>query len=131
VRPGGSEVPFPIEYKRGRASRRQADRVQLCAQAMALEEMTRGAVPSGALFYHASRRRVPVEFTRDLRKETEACAVRLHEMFRWGAVPRASLESKCRQCSLQEACQPAPSGSADAAVYLQAIVDADGGQGSA
>lgn len=127
----GPEVPFPIEYKRGRAGHRRADRIQLCAQAIALEEMTEVEVPRGALFYSASRRRVLVEFTMDLRAETEACIVKLHEMFRRGAVPRASLEPKCRNCSLREPCQPLPPDTPSVDLYVQAIVGNERGADSA
>lgn len=115
---GGREVPFPIEYKRGRTVERLPDRAQLCAQAMALEEMTRVPVPRGALFYHASRRRVVVEFDDDLRRETEALAAQVHAMLRSGLVPKAVLQPKCRRCSLQEACQPARPGEGDPTKYL-------------
>jgi len=116
--PGGPEVPFPIEYKRGRKAERLPDRVQLCAQAMALEEMTGAPVPRGALFYHASRRRVEVEFDAALRGETESLAARLRTMLNAGRIPKAVLQPKCRRCSLQEACQPARKGEADPAKYL-------------
>ncbi|HET9068851.1 MAG TPA: CRISPR-associated protein Cas4, partial [Amaricoccus sp.] len=59
---GGREVPFPIEYKRGKPKLHQADEVQLCAQALCLEEMTGMAVPEGALFYAQTKRRVAVPF---------------------------------------------------------------------
>lgn len=119
---GGREVPFPVEYKRGRTSARLPDRVQLCAQAMALEEMTGIPVPRGALFYYASRRRIEVEFDARLRQETEALSARLRTMLGAGNVPKAELEPKCRRCSLQEICQPAPPGGADSAGYLLAAV---------
>jgi CRISPR-associated exonuclease Cas4 len=129
--PGGREVPFPIEYKRGRKTERLPDRVQLCAQAMALEEMTGVPVPCGALFYHASRRRVEVQFDAKLRAETEALVVRLHAMFNAGRIPKALLQPKCRRCSLQEACQPARAGEADPSRYLDDLVRGDGGSEAA
>lgn len=129
VQPGlnGSEVPFPVEYKRGRASTRAADRIQLCAQGIALEEMTGAEVPRGALFYYRSRRRVAVEFTPDLRRETERCAARLHDMFRHGTLPKASLEPKCRNCSLRDDCQPVSRNHLTVRSYVESIVQVHGG----
>jgi CRISPR-associated exonuclease Cas4 len=119
---GRAEIPFPIEYKRGRVIEHQPDRIQLCAQAMALEEMTGAPVPCGALFYHASRRRVVVEFGGELRAATEIAATRLHAMLHAGAVPKAAFQPKCRRCSLEEPCQPAREGGIDPAGYLAAVV---------
>jgi CRISPR-associated exonuclease Cas4 len=124
--PGHPEVPFPIEYKRGRMTDRLPDRLQLCAQAIALEEMTGVAVPRGALFYHASRRRVVVEFGAELRTETELVASRVRAMLTRGAVPKATLQPKCRRCSLREACQPSPADSASPARYLLELVGTRG-----
>jgi CRISPR-associated exonuclease Cas4 len=118
----GPEIPFPVEYKRGRVIDHQPDRIQLCAQAMALEEMTGTPVPRGALFYHASRRRVVVEFGAELRTATETLAGRLHAMMRAGVVPKAALQPKCRRCSLLEPCQPARGRGIDPADYLAGLV---------
>ena len=125
--PGGGEVPFPVEYKRGRTIERLPDRIQLCAQAMALEEMTGVPVPRGALFYHASRRRVVVEFDAALRAETQSLAARLREMLTAGTIPKAVLQPKCRRCSLLEPCQPARAGEADPTRYLLDLVHRGGG----
>jgi len=119
---GGPEIPFPVEYKRGRMSEHRPDRIQLCAQAIALEEMMGTPVPRGALFYHASRRRVEVEFGGVLRSETEALAGRLQSMMRVGVIPKAVLQPKCGRCSLQEPCQPARRGGVDPADYLAELV---------
>lgn len=119
---GGREVPFPIEYKRGRSIERIPDRIQLCAQAMALEEMTGAHVLRGALFYHSSRKRVLVEFDPELRQRTEEVARQVQEMIESRVVPQAALEPKCKRCSLHGACQPVPTGRESAAAYLAALV---------
>lgn len=119
---GGREVPFPVEFKRGRSSGRLPDRVQLCAQAIALEEMTGVAVPRGALFYHASHRRVPVEFDAELRVYTEDIAARVRAMLRSGVVPKAELLPKCSRCSLHEACQPSRPGEGEAGRFVRDLV---------
>jgi CRISPR-associated exonuclease Cas4 len=109
----GVWCPFPIEYKRGRPKSHRADEVQLCAQALCLEEMLGTAVPAGALFYGQTRRRLDIAFDPDLRRETEKAAARLHEIFASRITPRPVREPKCDQCSLLEICMPdAPASSA-------------------
>lgn len=98
--------PFPVEYKRGRPKRGDWDLVQLCAQAICLEEMIGGTVPEGAIFYGQPRRRKKVEFDKRLRKETEDAAVRLHELVASGRTPPARYEKKCDNCSLLHLCMP-------------------------
>ena len=103
----GAWRPFPVEYKRGRPKRHRADEVQLCAQALCLEEMLGTAVPAGALFYGQTRRRLEVAFGAGLRRETEEAAARMHELFDSGVTPPPVREPKCDQCSLLEICMPA------------------------
>lgn len=99
--------PFPVEYKRGKPKAHQADEVQLCAQALCLEEMLGVAIPAGALFYGATRRRLEVAFTPELRALTEDAAARLHGLLDAGVTPPAEYAaSKCDPCSLYELCQP-------------------------
>ncbi|MCY3818231.1 MAG: CRISPR-associated protein Cas4 [Gammaproteobacteria bacterium] len=98
---------YPIEYKRGRPKSHRADEVQLCAQALCLEEMLDTSVPEGALFYGRSRRRKPVEFNRELRRITERVAADTREMIATGRTPPPEYEPrKCDNCSLNEFCQP-------------------------
>lgn len=107
----GDWLPFPVEHKRGRAKKESWDRVQLCAQAMCLEEMLDVAVPAGALFYGKSRRRQNVVFDTELRSEVERAAGRLHEMVSSGKTPSARHEKKCESCSLINLCMPKVAGS--------------------
>jgi CRISPR-associated exonuclease Cas4 len=102
----GSWRPFPVEYKRGKPKSHRADEVQLCAQGLCLEEMFSTSVPCGALFYGSSRRRLEIEFDRELRELVHATARRAHEILSLGVTPRAAWAPKCDQCSLFEACQP-------------------------
>jgi len=109
VLPGvsGRWRPFPVEYKRGRLRHERSYEVQLCAQALCLEEMLGVTVPEGALFYGKTARRQPVTFDEELRRDTEAASARLHELFRAGVTPKAVyVKNKCRQCSLVERCVP-------------------------
>jgi CRISPR-associated exonuclease Cas4 len=99
-------TPFPVEYKRGRPKVADCDRVQLCAQALCLEEMLHLAVPCGALFYGRTRRREEVAFDTALRARTADAAARLHELLRAGTTPAAVAAPKCRQCSLLALCIP-------------------------
>jgi CRISPR-associated exonuclease Cas4 len=100
-------VPFPVEYKRGRPKAHDADRVQLCAQALCLEEMFDAPVPAGALFYGKTRRRETVAFDAALRGLTEQTARRLHELLASGRTPPPVYEEKkCGRCSLVNLCLP-------------------------
>jgi CRISPR-associated exonuclease Cas4 len=104
--PGG-ETPYPVEFKRGKAKLHRADEVQLCAQALCLEEMTGRPVPEGALFYGETRRRRIVTFDRELRELTEATAVQLGDLFASHRTPPAEYRAdRCRPCSLIELCRP-------------------------
>lgn len=101
------EVPFPVEYKRGKPKLHRADEVQLCAQALCLEEMTGRQVPTGALFYAQTKRRVAVPFDADLRALTEATVAELAEVLSSRRTPPPTpYRSRCRASSLLELCRP-------------------------
>ena len=98
---------LPVEYKRGRPKAHRADEVQLCAQAMCLEEMFGVSIPEGRLFYGQTRRRMDVVFNAELRALTADTARRLREMIASRRTPAAVYEErKCQACSLQELCMP-------------------------
>jgi CRISPR-associated exonuclease Cas4 len=103
---GGPPTPFPIEYKRGRKRRWDNDEVQLCAQALCLEEMTGAAVPAGAIFHIKSQRRREVAFDVALRGRTEAAAAELHRLLMAGEIPPPVVKPRCRGCSLHDVCLP-------------------------
>ena len=103
----GGEVPFPVEYKRGKPKLHRADEVQLCAQGLCLEEMTGTPVPEGALFYAETKRRLAVPFDEDLRRLTEETAAALAGVFASGVTPPPTVHrQRCRACSLNELCRP-------------------------
>jgi CRISPR-associated exonuclease Cas4 len=105
-RPDG-ETAFPIEYKRGKPKLHRADEVQLCAQALCLEEMTGRPVPEGALFYGETKRRVVVPFDAELRKLTEDTAMAFGALVAEGRTPPPVWKAaRCRACSLLELCRP-------------------------
>lgn len=102
----GTWSVFPVEYKRGVARQERCYEVQLCAQAICLEEMLHIEVKGGALFYGASQKRLDVSFTKDLRSETEQAAKRMHELYAARQTPSAAKQPKCDGCSLLAACMP-------------------------
>lgn len=101
------EQAFPVEYKRGRPKAHRADEVQLCAQALCLEEMMGRRVPAGALFYGQTRRRNDMAFDDELRELTRQIIVDTRCMMTSGRTPSASYDAKrCDACSLIDLCQP-------------------------
>lgn len=104
---GEAETAYPLEYKRGKPKLHRADEVQLCAQALCLEEMTGRSVPEGALFYAETKRRVVVPFDNELRRFTEETVDALADVFRSGRTPPPTTRrERCRACSLVELCRP-------------------------
>jgi CRISPR-associated exonuclease Cas4 len=99
-------VPYPIEYKRGPRRRWDNDDVQLCAQALCLEEMLGVAVPAGAIFHFKSRRRREIAIDAKLRALTEKTVARLHELLAGDTTPAPIKRPRCRGCSLFEVCMP-------------------------
>jgi CRISPR-associated exonuclease Cas4 len=103
----GAEIPYPIEYKRGKPKAHRADEVQLCAQALCLEEMHGVPVPEGALFYGEVRRRHPVVFDAELRSLTAQTIVACRTIVQTKITPKAIYKSKkCSGCSLIDQCHP-------------------------
>jgi len=102
--PGG--IPFPVEYKRGKRRKWDNDDVQLCAQAICLEEMLGVAIPAGAIYHVLSKRRRDVPLTNQLRAETHRAAERLHALLRQSIAPPPVLHKKCKHCSLHAVCLP-------------------------
>ena len=100
------EEPFPVEYKRGKPKQHDADKIQLCAQAICLEEMLSLHIPSGALFYGQTKRRLDVDFDNALREKTLLAAEGVHDLFRNGITPPPDPGPKCKLCSLKEECLP-------------------------
>ena len=102
----GRWQPYPVEHKRGRRKKENWDRVQLCAQALCLEEMLDVSVPEGALFYGKEQRREVVVIGEDLRRETEEVAAAVHRMLEEGRTPAPEYAKKCESCSLVQTCLP-------------------------
>ena len=96
--------PYPVEYKRGKPKAHRADEVQLCAQAICLEEMLGVDIPEGALFYGEPRRRTTVAFDGELRALTESVAQEARALLRSGVTPPPVRTKGCEACSLKELC---------------------------
>lgn len=121
--PSGPETPHIIEYKHGRPKSDRSDEVQLCAQALCLEEMLGIPMASGDFFYGKPRRRHQVFFSEALRHETIRLAARLHELSDAGQTPPAVATAACAQCSLIDLCLPKVTGGRkSAARYLRLMV---------
>ena len=119
--------PFPVEYKRGRPKKELWDKIQLCAQALCLEEMLGVDVPKGALFYGKTRRRMDVSFDAGLRRETEEASLRLHDLIASGVTPAARYDEKCESCSFVSLCLPkATTGRRSVTRYLAEVIRQQG-----
>ena len=115
--------PFPVEYKRGAPKAHDADELQLCAQAMCLEEMLCCSIPEGALFYGETRRRTSVPFTRELRQQVRTLLEEMHQLFRRGYTPRVKPSKSCNACSLKEVCLPVLMRRRSVADYLRGAME--------
>jgi CRISPR-associated exonuclease Cas4 len=102
----GTWQAFPVEYKRGKPKPDHSDKIQLCAQALCLEEMLNAHIPAGALFYGKTRRRLDVEFDEALRQETRDAARLTHELIVSKKTPGPVYEKRCESCSLITECLP-------------------------
>jgi CRISPR-associated exonuclease Cas4 len=118
----GRWQPFPVEYKRGKRKPEKSYFVQLCAQALCLEEMLGTEVPAGALYHGQSRRRQQVAFDPELRRHTRELARRLHDLIAAGRPPPPEFGPKCKFCSLMPQCVPKLPPSRSASAYLAASV---------
>ncbi len=98
--------PRPVEYKRGRPKADNRDAVQLCAQAICLEEMLGVSISEGDLFYGETRRRETILFTEELRDQVKSLASQMLIAFRSGITPAPSPEKQCKACSLVDICLP-------------------------
>ena len=115
----GQWLPYPVEYKRGVPKQDGCDELQLCAQAICLEEMLCCKIPEGALYYGEPRRRLRVSLTKELREEVRSDAAQMHALYRRGHTPRARRTKSCNACSLKELCLPGLQKSGSVRDYLR------------
>ena len=119
----GRWQPFPVEYKKGSPKNNDADMLQLCAQAMCLEEMLFCTIEEGALFYGETRHRVSVFFTEGLREKVKKAADEMHQMFQRGHTPKVKPTKSCNACSLKEICLPVLMKKQDVIKYLKTAME--------
>lgn len=111
--------PFPVEYKRGKPHPQSGDALQLCAQAMCLEEMLCCQIPQGALYYGELRRRQGVAFSDELRQSVRDALTEMHDFYRRGYTPKVKPTKSCGACSLKELCLPKLMRTRAASLYLR------------
>lgn len=121
----GRWIPYPVEYKRGRPKSHDADELQLCAQAMCLEEMLLANIPEGSLFYGETRRRTRVAFTDEMRKRVSDLLLEMHQHARRGHTPRPKVGKGCNACSLKELCLPGLQRSPSVSAYIRQHLKGD------
>lgn len=119
----GLWLPYPVEYKRGKPKEHSADELQLCAQAMCLEEMLCCTVPEGALYYGEPRRRTVVQFTPELRKQVQDSLTEMHELYKRRYTPKAKPSKACNACSLKDLCIPKLMGRKKVVDYLNTAME--------
>ncbi len=105
------EIPYPVEYKHGPRRQREHDDLQVCAQAICLEEMMGVSVPRGAIFHHSSHRRREVVFDSALRAQVEETVSAIRQMLASKITPPPVNDARCKHCSLLESCMPEVIGS--------------------
>ncbi|MBR4605111.1 MAG: CRISPR-associated protein Cas4 [Lachnospiraceae bacterium] len=102
----GKWLPIPVEYKHGHIKTIDADRIQLCAEAMALEEMLACKIEYGFLFYKETNKRERVDFTDEMRDKVTNMALEMIQYFQRGWTPKVRSSAKCKSCSLMDLCLP-------------------------
>lgn len=117
----------PVEYKRGTAKAGREDEVQLCAQAICLEEMLLTEISKGYLFYEENRRRAEVIFDTDLRGYVRQICAEMHELYTRGYTPKVKTSVKCRACSLKELCIPKLNKALNVEKYIKERLSEEGG----
>jgi CRISPR-associated exonuclease Cas4 len=118
--------PYPVEYKRTRDQHGSiAYRIQLCAQALCLEEMLQVSIPEGAVFDGKAKRREMVLFDEVLRHEVERYAALMHQILQSGKTPPAIYAKKCEGCSMKQVCLPSVVAPTSASRYLTCAIDAN------
>ena len=118
--------PYPVEYKRGKPKQDTADALQLCAQAMCLEEMLCCGIPAGALYYGEMRRRTEITFTPELRQEVRTLLAQMHELYEKGRTPKVRPSKSCNACSLKELCLPKLLRERSVSAYVRRAAEEDG-----
>ena len=115
--------PYPVEYKRESPREDTGDTLQLCGQAMCLEEMLCCDIPEGALFYGETRRRERVQFTPELRGQVRELLDEMHQLYRRGYTPKVKPTKSCNACSMKELCLPRLMKTRSVSAYLKSAME--------
>lgn len=115
----GKYTVIPVEYKRGEPKVGDADRMQLMAQALCLEEMLCCEIPEGYLYYGETRHREKVEFSHELREKTVKAFEEMHQYYARGYTPKVKRTRSCNACSLKDICLPVLNKNKSAAEYIE------------
>ncbi|HOJ00265.1 MAG TPA: CRISPR-associated protein Cas4 [Anaerolineaceae bacterium] len=119
-------LPVPVEYKRGKEKKDACDEVQLCAQAICLEEMLSTDIPQGYFFYGEVRHRIEVLFTAELRDLVKRVSQEMHQYFERGYTPQVKPTKACQSCSLEDICLPTLQKKTISALkYIQTYIDGE------
>lgn len=102
----GKYKPIPVEYKRGKPKEDDCDELQLCAQAMCLEEMLLCEIKEAFLFYGETKRRLKVSLDDNLRERVKKISKEMHDLYSKRYTPKVKLSKRCKACSLAEICMP-------------------------
>lgn len=126
----GAWLPYPVEYKHGAPKQLDVDRLQLCAQAMCLEEMLVCSIPEGALFYQKTKHRERVLLDEKLRAQILSMTGEMHDLFKRGHTPKVRPSKTCRACSLRDICLPKLIKTHSAKQFIEEAVreEAEGGE---
>lgn len=121
----GLWLTVPVEYKRGSSKTNDADRLQLCCQAMCLEEMLCCEIEKGFVFYGETRRREEVLFTEELREQVRAMLAEMHKFYKRRFTPKVKPAKSCNACSMKELCLPKLCGKMDSSQYIESHLQED------
>ena len=119
----GGWSAVPVEYKLGQSKQHDADRLQLCAQAICLEEMFASEIPLGYLFYGKTKSREEVVFDGEMRKRVYEISSEMHKAYREGYTPPAKLTTGCKSCSIKQICVPESFQQKPVSAYMQTIYE--------
>ncbi|MCF8020285.1 MAG: CRISPR-associated protein Cas4 [Vallitaleaceae bacterium] len=121
----GLYSPLPVEYKRGEPKANDCDRLQLCAQAMCLEDMLLCHIEKGYLYYGETKRRTEVVFNDDLRQKVMVMFEEMHMMYKRRFTPKVKMTKSCNACSLKDVCLPKLNKSKSANTYIKMHIEGD------
>lgn len=121
----GKFKPIPVEYKRGKSKTSNADRLQLCAQALCLEEMLVCDIEVGYIFYHEVKKREEVILTQDLRNEVKEKVLEMHSYYDRRYTPKVKTTKQCKSCSLADICLPVLCKSKSVEAYIKKMITED------